>query len=132
MKVLEPYYEANDPEFSSLRDRCKEILQLEEELSEISGIGEKEKIALEVARIIKDDFLQQNGYSAYDRYCPFYKTTWMLRNMIGFYDHAVHLVEVTSGQITWAKIRDSMSDIIYKLSSMKFEVGIVEGLGFCA
>lgn len=77
---------------------------------------------MEVAQIIKDDFLQQNGYSNYDRYCPFYKTTWMLRNMIGFYTHATHAVEASNNQITWAKIRESMGDIIYKLSSMKFEV----------
>ncbi|OZJ03283.1 V-type proton ATPase catalytic subunit A [Bifiguratus adelaidae] len=127
MKVLDPYYEANDPEFASLRDKAKEILQNEEDLSEIvqlvgkSALAETDKITLEVARIIKDDFLQQNGYSDYDRYCPFFKTTWMLRNMIGFYNHATHAVEVTSGQITWAKIRDSMGDIMYKLSSMKFE-----------
>lgn len=127
MKVLEPYYEKNDPEYIHLRDKCKEILQMEENLSEIvqlvgkSGLNESDKITLEVAQIIKDDFLQQNGYSNYDRYCPFFKTTWMLRNMIGFYDHATHAVESTNNQITWAKIRESMGDIIYKLSSMKFE-----------
>ncbi|KAJ1848898.1 H(+)-transporting V1 sector ATPase subunit A [Coemansia sp. RSA 2708] len=127
MNALEPYYEEADPEFVSLRTRCKEILQTEEDLSEIvqlvgkSALAETDKITLEVARIIKDDFLQQNGYSNYDRYCPFYKTTWMLRNMIGFYKQATHAVESTSGQITWAKIRDNMGDIIYRLSSMKFE-----------
>ncbi|KAL9557970.1 hypothetical protein PS6_001554 [Mucor atramentarius] len=127
MKVLEPYYEKNDPEYIHLRDKCKEILQLEENLSEIvqlvgkSGLNETDKITLEVAQIIKDDFLQQNGYSNYDRYCPFFKTTWMLRNMIGFYDFATHAVESSNNQITWNKIRESMSDIIYKLSSMKFE-----------
>ncbi|KAI9493205.1 V-type proton ATPase catalytic subunit A [Zychaea mexicana] len=127
MKVLEPYYESADPEYISLRDQCKEILQMEENLSEIvqlvgkSGLNETDKITLEVAQLIKDDFLQQNGYSNYDRYCPFYKTTWMLRNMIGFYTHATHTVEVTSNQMTWSKIRESMSDILYKLSSMKFE-----------
>ncbi|KAG2205592.1 hypothetical protein INT46_005512 [Mucor plumbeus] len=127
MKVLEPYYEKNDPEYIHLRDKCKEILQMEENLSEIvqlvgkSGLNETDKITLEVAQIIKDDFLQQNGYSNYDRYCPFFKTTWMLRNMIGFYDHATHAVESSNNQITWAKIRESMGDIIYKLSSMKFE-----------
>jgi V-type H+-transporting ATPase subunit A len=128
MNVLEPYYEKADPEYSSLRNRCKEILQMEEDLSEIvqlvgkSGLNESDKITLEVAQIIKDDFLQQNGYSNYDRYCPFYKTTWMLRNMVGFYSHALHAVEVSNNQITWSKIRESMGDIIYKLSSMKFEV----------
>ncbi|KAJ1892026.1 H(+)-transporting V1 sector ATPase subunit A, partial [Coemansia sp. S17] len=48
-------------------------------------------------------------------------TTWMLRNMIGFYKLSRHAVEATSGQITWAKIRDTMGDMIYRLSSMKFE-----------
>ncbi|KAG1468637.1 hypothetical protein G6F56_003718 [Rhizopus delemar] len=126
-KVLEPYYEKNDPEYIALRDKCKEILQMEENLSEIvqlvgkSGLNETDKITLEVAQIIKDDFLQQNGYSSYDRYCPFFKTTWMLRNMIGFYDQATHAVESSNNQITWSKIRESMGDLIYKLSSMKFE-----------
>ncbi|KAI8642118.1 V-type proton ATPase catalytic subunit A [Parasitella parasitica] len=127
MKVLEPYYEKNDPEYIQLRDKCKEILQMEENLSEIvqlvgkSGLNESDKITLEVAQIIKDDFLQQNGYSDYDRYCPFFKTTWMLRNMIGFYEKATHAVESSNNQITWAKIRESMGDILYKLASMKFE-----------
>ncbi|KAG2226142.1 hypothetical protein INT45_011759 [Circinella minor] len=127
MKVLEPYYESADPQYISLRDHCREILQKEENLSEIvqlvgkSGLNETDKITLDVAQLIKDDFLQQNGYSNYDRYCPFYKTTWMLRNMIGFYTHATHVVEVSNNQITWAKIRESMNDIMYKLSSMKFE-----------
>ncbi|KAJ8653348.1 V-type proton ATPase catalytic subunit A [Lichtheimia ornata] len=127
MKVLEPFYERADPEYISLRDQCKEILQMEENLSEIvqlvgkSGLNETDKVTLDVATLIKDDFLQQNGYSNYDRYCPFYKTTWMLRNMIGFYKHATHVVEASNNQITWAKIRDSMSDVMYKLSSMKFE-----------
>ncbi|ORE03254.1 V-type proton ATPase catalytic subunit A [Rhizopus microsporus var. microsporus] len=127
IKVLEPYYEKHDPEYISLRDKCKEILQMEENLSEIvqlvgkSGLNETDKITLEIAQIIKDDFLQQNGYSNYDRYCPFFKTTWMLRNMIGFYERATHAVEASNNQITWAKIRDSMGDILYKLSSMKFE-----------
>ncbi|KAG1339808.1 hypothetical protein G6F62_005643 [Rhizopus arrhizus] len=114
MNVLEPYYEKNDPEYIHLRDKCKEILQMEENLSEIvqlvgkSGLNETDKITLEVAQIIKDDFLQQNGYSNYDRYCPFFKTTWMLRNMIGFYDRATHTVEASNNQITWSKIRESM------------------------
>ena len=49
----------------------------------------------------------------------------MLRNIIGFYDLARHAVESTAqsdNKITWAIIRDSMSDTLYKLSSMKFKV----------
>ncbi|KAI9209714.1 ATP synthase alpha/beta family, nucleotide-binding domain-containing protein [Polychytrium aggregatum] len=127
LKSLEPFYESFDSDFISLRTKCKEILQKEEDLAEIvqlvgkSSLAETDKIILEVARLLKDDFLQQNGYSNYDRFCPFYKTVGMLRNMMAFYDHATHTVEASSNQVTWAKIRDSMGDIIYKLTSMKFE-----------
>jgi V-type H+-transporting ATPase subunit A len=79
---------------------------------------------LEIAKIIKDDFLAQNGYSAYDRYCPFYKTVGMLRNIILFYKLAVHAVESTAqsdNKITWNIIKENMADILYVLSSMKFK-----------
>lgn len=67
------------------------------------------------------------SYSPYDRFCPFYKTVGMLRNMVGFYDMARHAVESTAqsdNKITWATIRESMSNILYQLSSMKFKVRI--------
>ena len=59
------------------------------------------------------------------RYCPFYKTVGMLRNMIAFYDLARHGVETTAqsdNKITWSVIREAMSDIMYQLASMKFKV----------
>ncbi|ORY46523.1 V-type ATPase [Rhizoclosmatium globosum] len=120
MKALEPYYESMDPEFIGLRTKCREILQQEEDLAEIvqlvgkSALGESDKITLDIAKIIKEDFLQQNGYSTTT-------TIGMLRNMMGFYDQATHCVESSSGAITWAKIRENMGDILHKLSSMKFE-----------
>ena len=82
---MEEYYDANFPEFQPLRTKFKEILQEEEDLQEIvqlvgkGSLAENDKITLEVARLIKDDFLQQNGYSPYDRYCPFYKTVGMMK-----------------------------------------------------
>ncbi|KAF9936646.1 H(+)-transporting V1 sector ATPase subunit A [Modicella reniformis] len=124
--VLASFYEKEDSEFISLRNKTRELLQEEQDLSEIvqlvgkSALAEKDKIVLEVAKLLNDDFLQQNGYSDYDRYCPFYKTVWMLRNMLFFYDQAVHTVESLQG-MTWAKVRDSLGDMLYKLSSMKFE-----------
>ncbi|RKP14531.1 V-type proton ATPase catalytic subunit A [Piptocephalis cylindrospora] len=126
-KALDPHYEKTEPEFVALRTQCRQILQSEEDLAEIvqlvgkSGLNEADKVTLEVARLVKDDFLQQNGYSNYDRFCPFYKTTWMLRNMMGFYQHALRAIESSNGDVTWAKIRDGMGDIMYKLTSMKFE-----------
>jgi V-type H+-transporting ATPase subunit A len=127
-KVLEPHYESTEPGFIELRMKTKEILQKEEDLAEIvqlvgkSALGENDKITLEVARMLKDDFLQQNGMSEYDRYCPFYKTSAMLRNFIAFHDSAIRAV--SQGELTFAKIKDSAADLMFKLSQMKFEVGL--------
>ncbi|CAF3731612.1 unnamed protein product [Rotaria sordida] len=129
-RALDDYYDKNYPEFVPLRAKCKEILQEEEDLSDIvqlvgkASLAETDKITLEVARMIKDDFLQQNGYSSYDKYCPFYKCVAMLRNMIAFYDLARHAVETTAQsekKITWNDIRTNLGDTIHQLSSMKFK-----------
>lgn len=126
IKVLEPYYENNEPGFVAIRTRAKEILQKEEDLAEIvqlvgkSALGESDKVTLEVARMLKDDFLQQNGISEYDRYCPFYKTSAMLRNFIAYHEAAVKAL--AQGDMTFAKIKDATADQMFKLSQMKFEV----------
>jgi len=129
LKSLDTYYEAKDPEFIALRTKTKEILQLEDDLTEIvqlvgkDSLGESEKITLEVAKIIKDDFLQQNGFTPYDRMCPFFKTCWMLRNIIAFYTCAQKAVESSSSdkKVTWNQIRNSIGDLLFKLTSMKFQ-----------
>jgi len=132
IKILEPYYTTNAPGFVDCRSRAKEILQKEEDLAEIvqlvgkSALGETEKVTLEVARMLKDDFLQQNGMSEYDRFCPFYKTSAMLRNFVAYNDSAVKAVGGEKGgsgdgDLTFARVKDKTSDLIFKLSQMKFE-----------
>lgn len=77
MSVLQPWYAKTEPEFTNYRNKAKDVLQKEDELAEIvqlvgkSALGEGDKVTLDVARLIKDDYLQQNGMSSYDRYCPF-------------------------------------------------------------
>jgi V-type H+-transporting ATPase subunit A len=136
MRALDEYYDKNFVDFVQLRTKVKEILQEEEDLSEIvqlvgkGSLAEGDKITMEVAKVIKDDFLQQNGYSSYDRFCPFYKTVGMMRNIIAFYELARHAVESTAqsdNKITWNIIRENMNDIIYKLSSMKFKDPSADG-----
>ena len=49
------------------RTKVKSILQEEEDLAEIvqlvgkASLAEGDKVTLEVAKLLKDDFLQQNG-----------------------------------------------------------------------
>lgn len=129
MRALDDYYDKEFPMFVTYRTKVKEILQVEEDLSEIvqlvgkGSLAESDKITLEVAKLLKDDFLQQNGYTPYDRFCPFYKTVGMLENFCSFYDQARHAVESTAQsdtKITLNAIKDSMGDTMYELSSMKF------------
>ncbi|XP_030383396.1 V-type proton ATPase catalytic subunit A-like [Scaptodrosophila lebanonensis] len=130
IRALEPYYEETHPEFIELRARAKQILQEEEDLSEIvqlvgkTSLTESDKITLEVAKMLKDDFLQQNSYSDYDALCPFYKTVAMLRNMMAFHRCALEAVKNTAGQelrVTWGVIRERTGKIMYQLSTMKFK-----------
>ncbi|GAA5996176.1 H(+)-transporting V1 sector ATPase subunit A [Rhodotorula paludigena] len=123
-RVLQPYYERTEPDFLHYRNVAKQILQKEDELAEIvqlvgkSSLGEGDKVTLDVARLIKEDFLQQNGISVYDRYCPFYKTTGMLKNLVTYFECAIKAVEGET--LTWNKVRESTSEIWHRLQSMKF------------
>ncbi|XP_055938624.1 V-type proton ATPase catalytic subunit A [Argiope bruennichi] len=129
VRALDEFYDKNFQDFVPLRTKCQQILQEEEDLSEIvqlvgkASLAETDKITLEVARLLKDDFLQQNGYTPYDKFCPFYKTVGMMRNMMAFYDLAMNAVQSTAqseNRITWAVIREAMDSVLYELSSMKF------------
>lgn len=130
LRPLDDFYDKEYPEFVPLRTKIKEILQVEEDLSEIvqlvgkGSLAETDKVTLEVAKLIKDDFLQQNGYSEYDRYCHFYKTVAMMKNFCAFYDMARHAVETTAqaeNKITLGLIREQMGPLLYELTSMKFQ-----------
>lgn len=130
MKHLEPFYEAEAPEFVGVRAKAREILQKEDELNEIvqlvgkDSLAESDKVTLETARLIKEDFLQQNSFSSYDRFCPFYKSVEMLKNMIYFYDLSNRAIERTANaenRITYNSIKNKMGGLLYKLASMKFE-----------
>merc|ERR1719305_1404711 len=69
VKTLIPYFQGLDPEYEAVQRAMKEILQTEDSLTEIvqlvgkDSLSEDQKCTLEVAKIIREDFLQQNGYS---------------------------------------------------------------------
>ncbi|KAL5117477.1 vacuolar protein sorting-associated protein 1 [Pleosporales sp. CAS-2024a] len=124
-KALDKYYAQNNPDFPRLRDRIKELLTMSDDLEQVvqlvgkSALGDSDKITLDVATLLKEDFLQQNGYSDYDQFCPLWKTEWMMRNMMAFHDEAQKAI---SQGHSWAKIRDATSGIQSSLRSMKFEL----------
>merc|ERR1712219_94288 len=95
IRTLSPFFEANfDPDYSRLQQEIKEILQKEDDLQEIvqlvgkDSLSEDQKCTLEVSRIIREDFLQQNGFSEHDFMCPLGKTIGMMKVIVHFHDNA--------------------------------------------
>merc|ERR1712153_158616 len=109
IRILEPYFESYDPEYGPLQQKMKEILQKEDDLQEIvqlvgkDSLSEDQKVTLEIAKIIREDFLQQNGFTDYDYKCPLGKTIGMMRVIVGFHETAQKTILETSGdnKITW-------------------------------
>jgi len=107
----------------------RDILQLEDDLTEIvqlvgrDSLGESDKITLDIAKLIKEEFLQQNGYSDYDKFCPFYKTIWMMRNFILYYDLSQQSLEQAPSEmkLTWTQILEETQDLKDRIVGMKFE-----------
>ncbi|CCJ31010.1 unnamed protein product [Pneumocystis jirovecii] len=124
--VLESWYDENYPGFVDTRNQIKEILQKEEEMIEIirlvgrNALSETDKVTLDIANLIKNDFLQQNGYSKWDSYCPIWKTFYMMKIIVSYYQQALHIVE--DYNIPWNKVRESTLEVFQKISFMKFEI----------
>merc|ERR1712000_513825 len=123
--TLDKFYEKEFPDFPRLRDRLKNLLSDSEELDQVvqlvgkSALSDPDKITLDIAGLVKEDFLQQNGYSDYDQFCPLWKTEWMMKLMMGFHDEAQKAIAQGGN---WNKVREATSDLQAKLRSMKFEV----------
>ena len=129
-RVLEEYYGQYDPEFMRLKTRIREILQEEEDLTEIvqlvgkDSLSEDQKAVLEVAKVIREDFLQQNAFSNYDYNCPLYKTVGMMRCIVRFFENAKRAINESmksEKKISWALINNNIEKAYLELSQMKFK-----------
>merc|ERR1712087_191427 len=127
--VLEPYFEKYDAEYTRPQAAMKDILQKEDDLQEIvqlvgkDSLSEDQKCTLEVAKIIREDFLQQNGFTEYDFMCPLAKTIGMMKVIVGFHEAAQKTMSEFQGEhkIMWSTINNAMKDMIKKITDMKFE-----------
>merc|ERR1711913_112585 len=122
----EPFFEKYDTEYSFLQQKFKEILQKEDDLQEIvqlvgkDSLSEDQKCTLEVAKIIREDFLQQNGFSDYDFFCPLSKTIGMMKVIVSFHEAAQKaMAEFTGDQkVTWNTISVAMKDLVKEITDM--------------
>ena len=94
-KQLKDWYADNvDASFPVLREWAMQTLQQESELQEIvqlvgsDALSEDKKVTLEVSRLIREVFLQQNAYHPVDMYCPLPRQFKMLTLIKKFSDLA--------------------------------------------
>ncbi|HPY94410.1 MAG TPA: V-type ATP synthase subunit A [Clostridia bacterium] len=80
------------PEWGDLRLRSMQILQEESELEEIvrlvgmDALGWKDRLTMEVARSIREDYLHQNAFDEIDTYTSLGKQYRMLRLILDYAD----------------------------------------------
>ena len=83
------------PEFSKNRSKAMSLLQEESSLQEIvrlvgkDTLSEKDQLKLEVAKSIREDYLQQNAFMESDTYTSLEKQDKMLALVLKFYDEGI-------------------------------------------
>lgn len=129
MRVLDPYFNENfDEAYSRLKNRAKEILALQDSLQEIvqlvgkESLSEDQKVIIDVADLIIEDFLAQNAFSPYDFTCPLAKSIGMLKCIITLYEEAQKAISESpvEKKITWAYIKATLAPMIIRVQETKF------------
>jgi V/A-type H+-transporting ATPase subunit A len=81
-----------NPEFPELRVKAMEILQKEAKLQEIirivgmDSLSNQERVLLETAKSLREDYLQQNAFDDVDTFSSKDKQLAMLQAIMGFYE----------------------------------------------
>ena len=109
------------PDFMEQRDEMMGLLQKESELQEIvqlvgaDALPPRERGTLEVARMIREDFLQQNAYHDIDSYCSLEKQYLMAKAILQWHDGASDAIERGIGidKLERMKIKDAMARMKY-------------------
>ena len=80
------------PDWMELRQRLMSLLQDEAQLEEIvkmvgmDALSSPDRLKMEAARSIREDFLHQNSFHEIDTYTPLRKQYLMMRLVLAFYD----------------------------------------------
>jgi len=86
-------------DWDELAGKAMALLQREVELLEIvqlvgpDALAESERAVLAVARMLREDFLQQSAFHEIDRFCPIAKAHWMLKTCMDFYHYTQSAME---------------------------------------
>lgn len=118
--AVKDWWDQFDPGWENTRATALKILQQEAELEEIvrlvgpEALPDEDKLLLLVARMIREDFLQQSAYHEVDTYCMPVKAGLMLKTIIRFYELSQEMLNSGAGIDA---IRSS--PVVRKISRMK-------------
>jgi len=120
LDALNEWYDREvSPEWNPLRAWAMGVLQKEAELQEIvqlvgsDALPDEEQVTIEVARMIREIFLQQNAYDAVDTYCPMSKQYDMMK-AIKFYADLARTAQAggaTPQQVVGVKSKNELVQI---------------------
>jgi V/A-type H+-transporting ATPase subunit A len=95
MPLLEQWYRENlEEDYAQMRDAINHLLQQEASLQEMvqlvgpDALQDKERLIIEVGRIIREDFLQQDAFHENDAYCSMEKAQGIIRMILTFHRQA--------------------------------------------
>lgn len=120
LDTLNEWYDKNiSPEWNQLRNWAMGVLQKESELQEIvqlvgsDALPEEEQITIEVARMLREIFLQQNAFDDVDTYCSLEKQLDILRAIHTYADlsSTAHAAGVMPAQILTIKAKNDLPQI---------------------
>jgi V/A-type H+-transporting ATPase subunit A len=120
LESLQDYYDKEvSPEWNKIRSWAMEVLQKEAELQEIvqlvgsDALPEAEQVTIEVARMIREIFLQQNAYDSVDTFCDMKKQYDMMKAIKAFAElaYAAQLAGVSPAQIIAVKSKGELPQI---------------------
>jgi V/A-type H+-transporting ATPase subunit A len=124
------YNESVSAEWSKLREDAMELLQKEAELQEIvqlvgsDALPEDQQLTLEIARMIREYFLQQNAYHDVDTYCPMDKQYKLLKAIMTWGNKAQSALEGGASVEDIMKLKSKDA-----LAKVKFEKDFDSALG---
>lgn len=120
-KMDKHFDESIDDSFSTSRKRAMSLLQDESELQEIvrlvgaDSLSEQDQLKLEVSKMLREDFLQQNSFHEVDTYCPVDKQIEMLNAVLDFYTEGLKALDA---KVYLRELRDL--PIKEKIARMKY------------
>lgn len=98
--TMEKWFNENvDKDWMNLRGRIMRLLQEESELDEIvkmvgmDALSPTDRVKLEAARSVREDFLHQNAFHEIDTYSPLDKQFNMMKLLLEFYDDCIDALE---------------------------------------